>query len=75
MILKEDKDILLKKSDVDDPKQSKKIKKLYKKVFETYKKSFGDLLDKYNFSKSSYRKKASDNFNLFIRRARQQSKK
>lgn len=75
MILKEDKDILLKPSEVDDPKQSKKIKKLYKKVFETYKKSYGDLLDKYDFSKSNYRKDASNNFNLFIRRARQQPKK
>lgn len=75
MILKEDKDILLKPSEVDDPKQTKKIKKLYKKVFETYKKSYGDLLDKYDFSKSNYRKDASNNFNLFIRRARQQPKK
>lgn len=75
MILKEDKDILLKPSDVDDPKQSKKIKKLYKKVFETYKKSYGDLLDKYNFSKSTYRKDASNNFSMFIKRARKEIKK
>tara|TARA_R110002096_G_scaffold130299_3_gene279413 strand:+ start:1857 stop:2741 length:885 start_codon:yes stop_codon:yes gene_type:complete len=76
MILKADKDILLKPADVAlDPKRGKKIQRLYNKLFNVYEKSYGDLLDKYNISKSNYSQKAIRIFGGLIKEARKQSTK
>ena len=76
MILKADVVILLKPADVAlDPKLRKKIQRLYNKLFKVYQKSYGDLLDKYNISKSNYRQKAIRIFGGLIKEARKEKEK
>jgi len=70
IILKEDKDLLKRPNEFDDPKKMKKIKKLSNQLFETYKKSMSDLYDKYKFSKHEYKAKAKSDFRFFIRQAK-----
>ena len=60
ILSKQDENFFKKPNQITDPKLLKKNKSQYKKLFETYKKSYGDLLDKYGFSKSEYRKTAQD---------------
>ena len=74
IILKQDKDLLLKPSEFNDPKKMKQMKKLSKQLFETYKKSKMDLLDKYRFSKTRYREEALSEFRYFIRQAKKGKK-
>ena len=76
MILKADVVILLKPADVAfDPKLRKKIQRLYNKLFKVYEKSYGDLLDKYNISKSNYSQKAERIFGGLIKEARKEKEK
>jgi len=76
IILKEDNDLLKRPSEFNDPKKMKKIKKLSNQLFETYKKSMGDLLDKYKISKNwSSPKDMLSSFRFFIREARKTGEK
>jgi len=76
MILKADVVILLKPADVVfDRKLRQKIQRLKNKLFKVYEKSYGDLLDKYNISKSNYSEKAVRIFNGLIKEARKEKEK
>ena len=75
IILKEDKDLLKRPTEFNDPKKMKKMKKLSNQLFETYKKSMSDLYDKYNFSKYEYKAKALSDFRFFIRQAKRKGAK
>lgn len=60
IILKEDKELLKRPGEFNDPKNSE--------IFETYKKSMGDLLDKYKITKNWV--DALGDFRFFIREAK-----
>ena len=60
----------IKPSENKDPKVAKSIGSIHKKLFEPFKKSYGELLDKYGYSKTSYLKKAKERFSVGVRQIR-----
>ena len=65
----------IKPSENKDPKVAKSIRSMHKKLFEPFKKSYGELLDKYGYSKTSYLKKVKERFGFGIREIRLENKK